>query len=213
MELGARIADQVTVGGEVFAGQQLELESGAPERMVVLKAEHRVRGRVTDAMTGKPIQAFTVVVVHVPEKNDFMVVDPYEVAHGKDGQLDYLAEISEYPIRLRISAMRYRTQDGPIFRIGDDNAELRISACSRARRSRAASLMPPAARAQRSRRAGNADARGESLAKCAASKSRPRTLRGGSRFPTPANRGASWCNLMAASRLAISRPISMTPEH
>src|SRR5262249_22045699 len=41
-----------------YSACELEVAGGAPERVVTLKAEHRVTGRVTDAVTGQPIAAF-----------------------------------------------------------------------------------------------------------------------------------------------------------
>jgi len=112
---------QVTIGGKGFAYQELDIGPGDSGRTIALRAEHRVRGRVTDAMTGKPIAAFTVVPVDVFRK-DWFVAEPNNGKPGKDGQLDYLATRADIPIRLRILAMGYRAQDGPIFRIGDDGA-------------------------------------------------------------------------------------------
>src|SRR5262249_39706334 len=106
-----------------FANQELEVEGGGPERPIVLRAEHRVRGRVTDAVTGKPIAAFSVVPVDVFRK-DWFSAEPSNAKPGKDGQLDYLVRRADTRIRLRIEAMGYRAQDGPAFRIGDDGARM-----------------------------------------------------------------------------------------
>ncbi len=104
-----------------FAGQTVELSGGGPERTIELKAEHRVTGRVTDAVTGRPIEAFSIVPVDVFRK-DWFVAEPQNAKPGKDGRLEYLATRSDIPIRLRIEALGYRVQDGPAFRLGDDSA-------------------------------------------------------------------------------------------
>ncbi len=92
--------------------QELELPGGGPERTIVLKSEHRVTGRVTDAVTGRPIAAFSVIPVDVFRK-DWFVAEPYNAKAGKDGRLDYLATRADIPIRLRVEAIGYRAQDGP----------------------------------------------------------------------------------------------------
>jgi RNA polymerase sigma factor (sigma-70 family) len=99
----------------------LDLAGGAPERTIILKPEHRVRGSVTDAVTGRPIPAFFVIPVDVFRK-DFLCAEPNNAQAGKDGRLDYLATRTDIPIRLRVEALGYRAQDGPEFRIGDDAA-------------------------------------------------------------------------------------------
>jgi RNA polymerase sigma factor (sigma-70 family) len=103
------------------AAQDLELAGGAPERTVVLKPEHRVRGSVTDAATGRPIPAFSVIPVDVFRK-DFLSAEPDNGQSGEDGRLDFLVTRADIPIRLRVQALGYRTQDGPEFRTGDDGA-------------------------------------------------------------------------------------------
>jgi uncharacterized GH25 family protein len=104
-----------------FASQELELPGGAPERTVVLKSEHRVRGRVTDAVTGQPIAAFSIIPVDVFRK-DWFVAEPNNAEAGKDGRLDFLATRADIPIRLRVEAIGYRAMDGAAFRLGDDGA-------------------------------------------------------------------------------------------
>ncbi len=112
---------ELEVSAEGFAEQKLEVGGGAPEKTIALKTEHRVRGRVTDAVTGAPIAAFAVVPVDVFRK-DWFVAETYNAEPGKDGHLDYLARRTDVPIRLRVEAMGYRAQDGPVFRLGDDGA-------------------------------------------------------------------------------------------
>jgi RNA polymerase sigma factor (sigma-70 family) len=105
-----------------FAACELEIPGGAAERMVTLKAKHRVTGRVTDALTGRPIPAFTVVPIDVFRK-DFLVADRGHAVAGKNGRLDYLVTRTDIPLRrLRVEAWGYRTQDGPQFQVGDDVA-------------------------------------------------------------------------------------------
>jgi RNA polymerase sigma factor (sigma-70 family) len=104
-----------------FAASELEVAGGAPERTVTLKAEHRVTGRVTDAATGKPIPAFTVIPVDVFRK-DFLGAERGNAVAGKDGRLDFLADRTDIALRLRLEAEGYRSQDGPEFRVGEDAA-------------------------------------------------------------------------------------------
>lgn len=104
-----------------YAGQELNLGGGEPERTIVLRAEHRITGRVTDAVTGKPIPEFRVTPIDVFRK-DWLVAEPGNAKPGKDGRLNYVATRTDIPMRIRVSAMGYRTQDGPEFRIGDDGA-------------------------------------------------------------------------------------------
>jgi hypothetical protein len=102
------------------ASVELEIAGGAPERKVTLKAEHRITGRVTDAVTGKPIPSFTVIPVDVFRK-DFLHAERGNAKAGKDGRLDFLADRTDIPQRVRVEAMGYRSQDGPEFRVGDDH--------------------------------------------------------------------------------------------
>jgi RNA polymerase sigma factor (sigma-70 family) len=104
-----------------FAASELEIAGGALERTVTLKAEHRVTGRVTDAVTGEPIPAFTVIPVDVFRK-DFLSAERFNAVAGRDGRLDYLASRTDIPLRLRVEAEGYRTQEGPEFHVGDDAA-------------------------------------------------------------------------------------------
>jgi thiol-disulfide isomerase/thioredoxin len=97
----------------------LEIAGGAPERTVTLTIEHRITGRVTDAVTGKPILAFTVIPIDVFRK-DFLHAERMNAVAGKDGRLTFLAHRADIPQRLRVEAPGYRTQDGPEFRLGDD---------------------------------------------------------------------------------------------
>ncbi len=111
---------------EGFADRELEIAGGAPPRTVTLKPEHRITGRVTDAVTGKPIPAFTVIPIDVfpmpielsPKGRLF--AERMNAVAGKDGRLDYLAWRTDVPQRLRVEAPGYRTQTGPEFRAGDD---------------------------------------------------------------------------------------------
>jgi len=104
-----------------FAPCDLEIAGGGEPRTITLKPEHRVTGNVTDAVTGKPIPAFTVVPLDVFRK-DWLCAERYNAVTGKDGHFDYLATRTDNPLRLRVEAMGYRTQDGPEFRVGDDGS-------------------------------------------------------------------------------------------
>jgi thiol-disulfide isomerase/thioredoxin/uncharacterized GH25 family protein len=102
-----------------FAECEFEIAGGAPERTVTLKAEHRITGRVTDAVTGRPILAFTVVPIDVFRK-DWLSAERGHAKAGKDGRLDYLATRTDIPLHLRVEALGYRSQTGLEFRVGDD---------------------------------------------------------------------------------------------
>ena len=102
-----------------FAPCDLEIAGGAPPRTITLKREHRITGRVTDAVTGKPIPHFTIIPVDVFRK-DWLNAERMNAKVGKDGRLDYLATRTDIPVRLRVEANGYRTQTGPEFRVGDD---------------------------------------------------------------------------------------------
>ena len=99
----------------------LEVGGGGEPRTVVLKPEHRVSGRVTDATTGRPITAFKVIPVDVFRK-DWLHAERDNGKECKDGRLDFLAWRTDVALRLRVEAAGYRTQDGPEFRVGDDDA-------------------------------------------------------------------------------------------
>jgi RNA polymerase sigma factor (sigma-70 family) len=104
-----------------FASQEVKIAGGAAERTVLLKTDHRITGRVTDAATGKPIPSFTVIQLDVFRK-DWLAAERLRATAGKNGRLDYLADRTDIPLRLRIEAPGYRTQDGPEFRVGDDSS-------------------------------------------------------------------------------------------
>ena len=76
---------------------------------------------MTDAVTGKPIPAFTVIPIDVFRK-DWLHAERMNAKAGKDGRLDYLATRTDIPLRLRIEATGYRNQTGPEFRVGDDTS-------------------------------------------------------------------------------------------
>ncbi|MBN2218468.1 MAG: carboxypeptidase regulatory-like domain-containing protein, partial [Pirellulales bacterium] len=103
-----------------FAPMEMEVAGGDPPRTVTLKSEHRITGRVTDAATGKPIPAFAIIPINVFRK-DWLSASRCNAEQGKDGRLDFLAERTDIPLRLRVEAMGYRTQTGPEFRVGDDS--------------------------------------------------------------------------------------------
>jgi uncharacterized GH25 family protein/thiol-disulfide isomerase/thioredoxin len=102
-----------------FATLKMDITGGSTDRTVTLRAEHRVTGIVTDAVTGKPITSFSVMPVDVFGK-DFLCAERDNGVAGKDGRFDYLATRTDIPLRLRVEATGYRTQDGREFRVGDD---------------------------------------------------------------------------------------------
>ncbi len=108
------------IGSPGFAPCELEVAGGAAERTVVLRSDHRITGLVTDAVTGKPIPAFTIIPIDVFRK-DFLHAERGNAVAGKNGRLEYLADRTDIPLRLRVEAPGYRTQDGPEFRVGDDS--------------------------------------------------------------------------------------------
>ena len=103
-----------------FGHCETELVAGAAEQTVILKSEHRITGRVTDALTGKPIPIFTVMPIDVFGKN-WLVAERSNGKVGKAGRLDFLADRTDIPQRLRVEATGYRTQTGVQFRVGDDS--------------------------------------------------------------------------------------------
>jgi RNA polymerase sigma factor (sigma-70 family) len=114
---------KVQVSAKGFATLELEVTGGSTDQIVTLKAEHRITGRVTDAVTGKPVPAFTVIQVDVFRK-DFLHAERQNAVAGKNGRLDYLARRIDIPLRVRVEAPGYRTQDGPEFRVGDDASRI-----------------------------------------------------------------------------------------
>ncbi|HEY7312793.1 MAG TPA: sigma-70 family RNA polymerase sigma factor [Gemmataceae bacterium] len=112
-------AVKLQISSEGFASRELEIAGGA-ERTVVLGAD-RITGRVTDATTGKPIPAFTVIQLDVFRK-DWFVAERNNAVAGQNGRLDFRPRRTDIPLRLRVEAPGYRTQDGPEFRVGDDTS-------------------------------------------------------------------------------------------
>jgi RNA polymerase sigma factor (sigma-70 family) len=102
-----------------YSPSKLEIAGGSPMQSVTLKAEFRVTGRVSDAVTGQPIPAFTVIPVDVFQKDSLIAERPHAEV-GKNGRFSFLATRSDIPLRLRIEALGYRTQDGPEFHVGRD---------------------------------------------------------------------------------------------
>ena len=96
---------------------------GEPEQTVVLKGPHIVTGRVTDAGTGQPIPAFTVVPVNVFRGN-ILSDERGKAETGRDGALKFLVSRDDHPQRLRVEAMGYRTVTGREFKRGDDDAQV-----------------------------------------------------------------------------------------
>ena len=105
---------------EGFAPATFEISGNNPRRTITLKPEHRITGRVTDAVTGKPLPRFTVIPMNVFAR-DLPHAERQRAQLGKDGQFDYLAERTDIRQRLRVEATGYRTQTGPEFQTGDDS--------------------------------------------------------------------------------------------
>ena len=112
---------RVQISKKGFASSELEIAGGSAARTVVLKVEHRVAGRVTDAVTGKPIPSFAIIPMDVFRKDD-LYAERMNAKVGKDGHLESHADRLDIPLRLRIEASGYRTQDGVEFRVGDDSS-------------------------------------------------------------------------------------------
>jgi thiol-disulfide isomerase/thioredoxin len=102
-----------------FASSEVEIAGGGSEHTVALRPEHRLTGKVVDAETGQPLKDFLVIPVDVFRK-DWLCAERGNAIAGKDGRLNFLASRTDIPLRLRVEAVGYRTQDGPEFRVGDD---------------------------------------------------------------------------------------------
>ena len=93
-----------------FASLEMEVTGGSTDRTVTLKAEHKITGTVTDAVTGKPIPAFTVIPVNVFGK-DWLSADRGHAVAGKNGRLEYPRRPHRHPAascesRHRATALR-----------------------------------------------------------------------------------------------------------
>ena len=108
---------QITMKGATKA--ELVIAGGSSERTVPIKIAHRITGLVIDSMTGQPIQDFAVIPVDV-FRNGALFAERMHAIQGKNGRLDYLPKRVDMPLRLRIEAQGYLTQDGPEFSVGDD---------------------------------------------------------------------------------------------
>ena len=104
-----------------FGIADVEMAGGASEQTVLLRPEHRLIGRVTDAVTGKPIPEFTVVPVNLYRK-DWSGAERGHSIKGNQGRLDFKVDHFDYARRLRIEAPGYRSQVGPEFRAGDESS-------------------------------------------------------------------------------------------
>ena len=112
---------QVLIYSAGYARIELEIVAGEATRKVVLRSEHHITGRVVDAVTGKPLPAFTTVPILVFRK-DWHFAERSHAQAGKNGRLDYLPDRTDHPLRVRIEAPGYRTQDGPGFRAADQTS-------------------------------------------------------------------------------------------
>lgn len=112
---------KLTVSAAGFGVSELEMSGGDSLRTVKLKSVHQITGRVTDAVTGKPIAEFTVIPIDVFRK-DFLSAERGNAVAGKDGKLAFTADRTDIPLRLRVEAVGYRVHDGPEFRVGDDTS-------------------------------------------------------------------------------------------
>lgn len=110
---------KIEIFAKGFAPLQMDVIGGSTDRTVTLKAEHRITGTVTDAVTGQPIRSFTVIPMDVFRK-DLLHAERSKALPGKNGRLSFLADRTDIPLRLRVEAPGYRSQDGPEFRVGDD---------------------------------------------------------------------------------------------
>jgi RNA polymerase sigma factor (sigma-70 family) len=111
---------KVSVWKSGFAHIECEVAGDGPERTVVLKADPRITGRVTDAGTGRPIPSFTVIPINVLRK-DWLDAERGKAEAGTDGRLNYHATRTDIPLRLQIEAAGYRSETGPQFRVGDQS--------------------------------------------------------------------------------------------
>jgi thiol-disulfide isomerase/thioredoxin/uncharacterized GH25 family protein len=111
---------KLEISANGYSSCELEVAGGTPERVVKLKVEHRITGRVTDAVTGRAIPAFAVIPVDVFGPN-FLSAERMNAVTGKNGRLDYLAHRADIPLRIRVEAEGYRIETGPEFRVGDDS--------------------------------------------------------------------------------------------
>ncbi len=112
---------KLTVSADGFGASEVEVAGGDSLRTVTLKSVHQITGRVTDAVSGKPIAEFTVIPIDVFRK-DFLAAERGHAEAGKDGRLSFTPDRTDIPLRLRVEAMGYRVQDGPEFRLGDDTS-------------------------------------------------------------------------------------------
>ena len=96
MDLGAGRPRETNVYAHGVAPVELEIAGGAAPRTVTLKAEHRVTGRVIDAVTGKPVPAFTVIPMDVFRK-DWLHAERDKAEQGKNGRLSFLATRTDIP--------------------------------------------------------------------------------------------------------------------
>jgi beta-lactamase regulating signal transducer with metallopeptidase domain/uncharacterized GH25 family protein/thiol-disulfide isomerase/thioredoxin len=106
-----------------LATGKLEIAGGEPVKTITLKPEHRILARITDATTGKPIPKFNMIQIDVFRSN-WLHAERANARSGKDGRISYLATRTDIPMRLRIEADGYLTQDGPEFQVGDDSPRL-----------------------------------------------------------------------------------------
>jgi len=90
---------------------------GELEQTVVLKGPHVVTGRVTDARTGLPIPAFTVVPVNVVRR-DFLRGERANAETGRDGVLKFLVGRDDYPHRLDAEPLGVPHRDRPRVQAG-----------------------------------------------------------------------------------------------
>ncbi|SIO41187.1 Signal transducer regulating beta-lactamase production, contains metallopeptidase domain [Singulisphaera sp. GP187] len=108
---------QLRIASQGYTTLQLEIGGGEAPRTVVLKPELRITGRVTDAVTGKPIPVFRVYPI-----NFLTIAERYHSVAGREGRLNYSEASPDAPFSLRVEAEGYLTQDGPEFRVGGDTA-------------------------------------------------------------------------------------------
>lgn len=110
----------LAISAKGFGRLELVAAGGEPERTVVLKPDHRITGSVTDTVTGKPISKFTLIPILVFRK-DWHVAERSHAVASTNSRFDYLVDRTDIPLRIRIEASGYRSQEGPEFRVGDDS--------------------------------------------------------------------------------------------
>ncbi|MCX7700837.1 MAG: carboxypeptidase-like regulatory domain-containing protein, partial [Gemmataceae bacterium] len=90
---------------------------------VRLTPPHRITVKAVDAATGQPIPRFTTLLVVRYSQRDRLIAQRSSTVEGKDGRAEIIARSysTADPLRVRVEAVGYQTQDGPDFQPGDDS--------------------------------------------------------------------------------------------